>query len=166
MLISTLVNLLVPIYDLNDYITEQKTSISKMIMRSEDKGDAKPITGSQTLIRGLNIIEAVSRGASSLNALSNDLGLTRSTTYRLASALVERDYLVTVPRGGYALGPRLQALRPEPGLSAAVMSGGAQVATLELCRFAMPVSAARMEVLSEAMRLCAKTVGDRLAQEN
>lgn len=165
MLISTLVNLLVPIYDLNDYITEQKTSISKMIMRSEDKSDAKPITGSQTLIRGLNIIEAVSRGASTLNALSNDLGLTRSTTYRLASALVERDYLVTVPRGGYALGPRLEALRPEPTLSAAVISGGSEVARLELCRFAMPVSAARMEVLGKAMRLCAKTIGDRLAQE-
>ncbi|OYW82521.1 MAG: hypothetical protein B7Z26_03030 [Asticcacaulis sp. 32-58-5] len=139
-----------------------------MITRSEDKGDAKPITGSQTLIRGLNIIEAVSRGASSLNALSNDLGLTRSTTYRLASALVERDYLVTVPRGGYALGPRLEALsaRPEPLVSTEVTVGGHRVATLELCRFAMPVSASQMAVLGEAVRLCAKTIGDRLAPED
>ena len=39
--------------------------------------------------------------------MADELSLTKSTAHRLATSLVERGYLSTVPRGGYRLGPRL-----------------------------------------------------------
>jgi DNA-binding IclR family transcriptional regulator len=66
--------------------------------------------GSQTLQRGLDILDAVAGGAIDLGALSATLGTTRSTTHRLAAALVERRYLNFVPREGYSLGPKLLEL--------------------------------------------------------
>ncbi len=73
--------------------------------------ETKPVTGgSQTLIRGLDVIEAVAAGAVSLQRLSETLGLTRSTTHRLAASLVERAYLRFAPREGYRLGRQLLAL--------------------------------------------------------
>ena len=50
---------------------------------------AKGLLGSQTLLRGLDIVEAVAAGATNLAALSQVLGLNRSTTHRLATTLVE-----------------------------------------------------------------------------
>jgi len=49
--------------------------------------------GAQTLLRGLNVIEAVADGEASLGRLAERLELNRSTVHRLASALVERRYL-------------------------------------------------------------------------
>lgn len=69
-----------------------------------------PINASQTLMRGLDIIEAVGDGCVRLNDLIDRLGLSRATTHRLASALVVRDYLSFTPRRGYAPGPRLLKL--------------------------------------------------------
>ena len=69
-----------------------------------------PSTGSQTLLRGLDVLEAVAKGATDLAALSAALGTTRSTTHRLAAALVGRRYLNFVPREGYSLGPKLLEL--------------------------------------------------------
>ncbi len=66
--------------------------------------------GSQTLLRGLDVIEAVVDGPVSLDKLAARLGLTRSTAHRLATALVERRYLGFVPRLGYQLGPKLLEL--------------------------------------------------------
>jgi DNA-binding IclR family transcriptional regulator len=66
--------------------------------------------GSQTLFRGLDVIELVAEGPITLGDLADRLGLTRSTTHRLASALVDRRYLTFVPRGGYSLGPKLLEL--------------------------------------------------------
>ncbi|KMO28839.1 transcriptional regulator [Methylobacterium variabile] len=66
--------------------------------------------GSQTLLRGLAILEAVAGGARDLAGLSAVLGTTRSTTHRLAAALVEQRYLTFAPREGYALGPKLLEL--------------------------------------------------------
>jgi len=65
---------------------------------------------SQTLMRGLNILEAVAKGATDIAMLSAAVRTTRSTTHRLASALVERRYLNFVPREGYSLGPKLLEL--------------------------------------------------------
>jgi hypothetical protein len=62
--------------------------------------------GSQTLIRGLDVLEAVSSGVSNPADLVNVLGLNRSTVYRIAAALVQRRYLSFVPRYGYGLGPK------------------------------------------------------------
>lgn len=69
-----------------------------------------PGAGSQTLLRGLDVIEAVASGESDLAKICAGLGLSRSTAYRLAAALVERRYLDFVPRSGYRLGPKLLEL--------------------------------------------------------
>lgn len=66
--------------------------------------------GSQTLMRGLDVMEAVSRQTLMLSDLADQLGLTKSTTHRLASALVDRGYLAFTPRAGYRLGPKLLEL--------------------------------------------------------
>lgn len=66
--------------------------------------------GTQTLLRGLAVIEAVSRGARSLPAIGAAIGCTRSTTHRLVSALVHEDFLKQVPGAGLVLGSRLIAL--------------------------------------------------------
>ena len=66
--------------------------------------------GSQTLLRGLDVIEAVVDGPVSLGQLATRLELTRSTAHRLATALVERRYLSFLPRLGYQLGPKLLEL--------------------------------------------------------
>lgn len=63
--------------------------------------------GSQTLLRGLDIIDAVALGPVPLNELAQRLDLTRSTTHRLASALADRRVLTFRPRAGYSLGPKL-----------------------------------------------------------
>ncbi|UZE47623.1 IclR family transcriptional regulator [Rhodopseudomonas sp. P2A-2r] len=66
--------------------------------------------GAQTLMRALDVLEAIAAGTVDLAALSAKLGTTRSTTHRLASALVDRRYLNFSPRGGYSLGPKLLEL--------------------------------------------------------
>lgn len=70
----------------------------------------KPAAGSQTLMRGLDVIEAVANGQSTLPTLADALGLTRSTAHRLAASLVERGYLGFTPRAGYRLGAKLLEL--------------------------------------------------------
>jgi len=72
-----------------------------------DETTGKSAAGSQTLLRGLDVIDALVPGPLSLNELSDRLGLTRSTTHRLASALVDRRLLSFRPREGYTLGPKL-----------------------------------------------------------
>ena len=71
---------------------------------------AKALVGSQTLVRGLDVLEAVSLGATNLAELAETLKLNRSTTHRLAATLVEQRYLSFAPRVGYALGPKLLEL--------------------------------------------------------
>jgi DNA-binding IclR family transcriptional regulator len=65
---------------------------------------------SQTLVRGLDVLEVVATGPLALPALATRLGLARSTAHRLATALLERRYLTLVPRQGYGLGPKLLEL--------------------------------------------------------
>jgi DNA-binding IclR family transcriptional regulator len=68
-------------------------------------------SGSQTLLRGLDVIDALIDGPLSLADLSETLELTRSTTHRLAAALVDRRMLSFRPREGYTLGPKLAGTR-------------------------------------------------------
>ncbi len=77
--------------------------------RRTEAGTEQPVTasGSQTLLRGLDLLEAVAAGTLELGDLSATLGLSRSTTHRLASTLVDRRYLKFVPKEGYSLGPKL-----------------------------------------------------------
>lgn len=85
-------------------------------MREDDRepaGEPSPAAGpagAQTLLRGLAVLEAVGEGRSGLAAIAAFLGLSRSTTHRLASALVEARYLVFDPAHGYRLGPKLLSL--------------------------------------------------------
>ncbi|MBO9545136.1 IclR family transcriptional regulator [Caulobacter sp.] len=65
---------------------------------------------SRSLMRALDILDAVSTGPISLVDITTRLGLTRSTAYRLASALVDRGLLRHDPRKGYQLGPRILTL--------------------------------------------------------
>ena len=79
-------------------------------MPSNPESPSETKTGSQTLLRGLDVIEAVADGPILLADLARRLGLTRSTAHRLASALVERRYLNFGPRLGYQFGPKLLEL--------------------------------------------------------
>ena len=74
----------------------------------ETKG--KALAGTQTLVRGLEVIEAIAAGSNTLARLEETLDLTRSTLHRLASTLVELRYLTFTPRVGYALGPKMMEL--------------------------------------------------------
>ncbi|MFT3723317.1 MAG: IclR family transcriptional regulator [Hyphomonadaceae bacterium] len=67
-------------------------------------------SGAQTLTRGLDVIEVVSQGSTTLQELASEMGLPRSTVHRLAAALVDRSYLKFTRGGGYSLGPRLLEL--------------------------------------------------------
>ncbi|WP_408836171.1 IclR family transcriptional regulator [Acidisphaera sp. L21] len=70
--------------------------------------------GTQTLLRGMAVIDAVAEGALTLAAIGVAIGCTRSTTHRLATALIQAGYLrlATSGSGGmsYRLGPKLVEL--------------------------------------------------------
>ncbi|MCQ8242505.1 IclR family transcriptional regulator [Rhizosaccharibacter radicis] len=65
--------------------------------------------GTQSLGRGLAVLDAVADGCATLGAIAAAVGCTRSTTQRLASALA-RDGWLTQHVGGYRLGTRLLRL--------------------------------------------------------
>jgi DNA-binding IclR family transcriptional regulator len=75
-----------------------------------DDGEAAKGSPSRTLVRGLEILNAVSCGHTELGDLAETLGLTRTTIHRLASTLIDHRLLVFTPRAGYALGPKLLEL--------------------------------------------------------
>ena len=78
-----------------------------------DRGEAETVKsqpGSQTLLRGLDVLDAVADGPIALTELAKKLGLTRSTTHRLANALIDRRFLTFAPRHGYQFGPKLLEL--------------------------------------------------------
>ncbi|AIY43697.1 D-galactonate regulator [Collimonas arenae] len=73
---------------------------------ADDAVAAAP-TGTQTLTRGLAVLQAVAGGARDLKDIAQLLGTTRSTTHRLANCLVQERFLRFTPSIGYALGPKL-----------------------------------------------------------
>ena len=75
-----------------------------------EQASAPARLGGRTFFRGLDVVEVVAEGPIALGELAQRLGLTRSTTHRLASALVDRRYLAFVPGTGYSLGPKLLEL--------------------------------------------------------
>ncbi len=70
---------------------------------------AKP-PSSQTLMRGLDIIEAVSEGVVDIADLANKTGMTYSTAHRILSALQARHYVRRDAVNGYRLGRKLLEL--------------------------------------------------------
>lgn len=85
----------------------QKSSNEKLPNGSEKRAGPQ---GSQTLLRGLDMLDQVVDGPIPLADLSARMGLTRSTTHRLANALIDRGFIVFFPREGYQLGPKLLQL--------------------------------------------------------
>lgn len=73
----------------------------------EKAAGAPAVAGSQTLLRGLDMLDKVIDGPVKLAELSARMELTRSTTHRLANALINRGFLTHLPRDGYQLGPKL-----------------------------------------------------------
>ncbi|TNM61898.1 IclR family transcriptional regulator [Aliirhizobium smilacinae] len=67
----------------------------------------KSPSGTQTLLRGLNLLEHVAHGIRDVKGLSERLGMPRSTTHRVLSNLVAEGYLHHVPYQGYTLGYKL-----------------------------------------------------------
>lgn len=76
----------------------------------KSQSSPSPVQGSQTLLRGLDMLDKVIDGPVKLAELSQRMGLTRSTTHRLANALIDRGFLTFLPRVGYQLGPKLLQL--------------------------------------------------------
>jgi len=74
--------------------------------KSSTTKDLAP-TGTQTLLRGLGVVQAVANGARDLKEIARIIGTTRSTTHRLVSCLMDERYLRVLPQVGYLLGPRL-----------------------------------------------------------
>jgi DNA-binding IclR family transcriptional regulator len=75
------------------------------------KDDDKTSTaGTQTLLRGLALLECVAAGISDVKGIAAHLGTPRSTTHRMLGSLVQQQYLHHVPYKGYLLGPKLIAL--------------------------------------------------------
>ncbi|WP_322997889.1 IclR family transcriptional regulator [Castellaniella sp.] len=71
----------------------------------------KAVTASQTLVRGLDVIDAVSQdGATDIGVIAARTGMTYSTAHRIVSVLLQRQYLKRVPGKGYRLGRKLLAL--------------------------------------------------------
>lgn len=66
--------------------------------------------GSQTLLRGLDILDQLSRGPLKLAEVSERLSLTPSTAQRLVTALVLSGFLTKLPKGKFGLGPKLVQL--------------------------------------------------------
>jgi DNA-binding IclR family transcriptional regulator len=71
--------------------------------------DPGALKGTQTLMRGLDILDSVVEGPVKVADLARKLDLTRSTTHRLAQALLSRDYL-SMTADGFELGPKLLML--------------------------------------------------------
>ena len=64
-------------------------------------------SGTQTLSRGLEVLQYVARGISTPKALAQTMQLPRSTIARTLASLVREGYLHKVPYRGYFLGARL-----------------------------------------------------------
>jgi DNA-binding IclR family transcriptional regulator len=87
-----------------------------------------PPPGTQTLARGIAVVNAVARGKSRLREIAEETGIGRSTTHRLLQLLLATGYLRQLDDGAYALGPALielgyQALQENPvtGVAAPVL---------------------------------------------
>lgn len=63
--------------------------------------------GTQTLVRGLDLVERVVRQPMRIAELARQSGLSPATTGRLVSGLVNRGFLAVAPTGQLRAGPRL-----------------------------------------------------------
>jgi len=87
-------------------MTKRPASQDRPSKTRQPGAQTKRWLGSQTLVRGLEVLEAVACGVNNLADLAHTVKLNRSTAHRLASTLVEKRYLTFAPRHGYGLGPK------------------------------------------------------------
>lgn len=73
--------------------------------QTELGGSSASAAGTQTLLRGLKVLECVAAGVSDVQGIAAALGTPRSTTHRILSSLVAARYLHHMPHKGYLLGP-------------------------------------------------------------
>lgn len=83
------------------------------------------LPGTQTLARGIAIVNAVAGGSTRPREIAEQTGVGRSTTHRLLQLLLATGYLRQLDDGAYALGPALielgyQALQENPVTGVAV----------------------------------------------
>ncbi len=79
----------------------------KRTVASTPAGSVEAPTGTQTLLRGLAVVDAVACGARDVKEIGRLIGTTRSTTHRLAVCLTQEGYLRRSEKLGYFLGPKL-----------------------------------------------------------
>lgn len=88
-----------------EFMREDKGEASSAVVTD---GESMPrASGTQTLMRGLALLECVADGVNDVRGIVARLGTQRSTTHRMLAALVADGYLHHVPYGGYTLGPKL-----------------------------------------------------------
>ncbi len=105
---------------------------------------ASQTPASQTLGRGLDVLEQVASGPVALGVIAHRLGLSRSTVHRLATSLLERRYLTLAPRRGYCLGPKLLEL------------GSVARGQIGLVRTARPIMEALADLTGDAVLLATR----------
>ncbi|MCE0732440.1 IclR family transcriptional regulator [Halomonas sp. G15] len=106
---------------------QDKQPPEKSASASQKAGKAGKPLPSQTLMRGLDIIEAVSEGVNDIAELAATTGMTYSTAHRILSALQARHYITRDPVRGYRLGRKLLEL------------GSLAYSQIDLVRLAHPI---------------------------
>ncbi|SKA34599.1 IclR family transcriptional regulator [Consotaella salsifontis] len=76
-------------------------------MDFEGDPNQRVIKGTQTLARGLALLECVADGVTDVKGMAARLDLPRSTVNRMLASLVATGYLHQIPFRGYLLGPKL-----------------------------------------------------------
>ncbi len=76
----------------------------------DSKENVKKALTSQTLLRGLDVIEAVSAGPLSISAIAQKADITYGTAHRIVSVLLQRNYLKYDRIKGYTLGRKVLEL--------------------------------------------------------
>ncbi|WP_202606392.1 IclR family transcriptional regulator [Vreelandella titanicae] len=89
---------------------QDKQPSGKSRSSSQKAGKTGKTLPSQTLMRGLDIIEAVSEGVEDIAELAAKTGMTYSTVHRILSALQARHYVTRDTVRGYRLGRKLLEL--------------------------------------------------------
>lgn len=87
---------------------ESLTPVAEPVADKVEKD--RGVAGALTLMRGLDVLKRVAKGDNTLGKISKSVGLNKSTVHRLATTLVDCDFLILNPREGYSLGTMLLEL--------------------------------------------------------
>ncbi len=90
-------------------MTETIAEIEDTSADIEEKG-ARGMAGALTLMKGLDVLSRVAKGDTTLGQMAKSLGINKTTVHRLATTLVEANFLSFSPRDGYSLGTKLLEL--------------------------------------------------------